>query len=85
MKKPYLWQKRLSKNQILMVVNYILFSTFSAEFVTASPALDTSLPTPLKVLQPDKTKANNIETAKIFFITISVFHALITFILYEII
>jgi hypothetical protein len=37
------------------------------------------------VLQPDKTKANNIETAKIFFITISVFHALITFILYEII
>jgi hypothetical protein len=72
MKKPYLWQIRLSKNQILVVVNYILFSTFSAEFVTASPALDTSLPTPLKVLQPDKTKANNIETAKIFFITISV-------------
>jgi hypothetical protein len=59
-----------------------LFSTFSAEFETASPALETSLPTPLNVLQPDKTKANNIETAKIFFITLSVFHALMHLIYY---
>lgn len=49
---------------------YIFFSTFLAVFDTASPVLETSLPKPLTVLQPVRTKIEAMLAIRSFFMRV---------------